>query len=269
MIASLRILFDVLSFRLRRLEMANMVSAGAIMWALHVPLVWEGLIRLAFALALNVLVYLNNDYHDLEEDLDATGRERERTQFLADNRAAALGAQLFLVGALLAFALWWGGQLWRPLVFGGGICWLYSAALKRRPVSDIVAMIVWGATMPMVGVVSDSTASWLLLAQLGLFSGVFESIQVLRDHDEDALANVRTTAVAIGPGAMAWVIRVMLLAVACFAGFTFHPLASVGPALAMLVPPASVKTARYWNVIRLLLGLTFLGECALLFSAGG
>lgn len=268
MSASLRILFDVLSFRLRRLEMANMVSAGAIMWALHVPLVWEGVVRLAFVLALNVLVYLNNDYHDLEEDLDATGRERERTQFLADHRAAALGAQVLLAGVLLAFALWWGGQLWRPLIFGGGVCWLYSALLKRRPFVDIVAMIVWGATMPMVGVVDDSTVSWMLLAQLGLFSGVFESIQVLRDHDEDALAKVRTTAVVLGPGAMTWVIRAMLLAVACFAGLAFHPLASVGPVVAMLVPPSSVKTTRYWNVIRILLGLTFVGECALVFLAG-
>ncbi|MGB1700826.1 MAG: UbiA family prenyltransferase, partial [Nannocystaceae bacterium] len=198
MVATLRILFDVLSFRLRRLEMANMVSAGAIMWALQVPVLWEGVVRMAFALALNVLVYLNNDYHDLEEDLDATGRERERTQFLADHRGAALAAQILLASALLGAAVWWGGQLWRPLVFGGGICWLYSAVLKRRPVVDILAMIVWGATMPMVGVVDDSTASWFLLAQLGLFSGVFESIQVLRDHDEDAVAKVRTSAVAFG-----------------------------------------------------------------------
>lgn len=268
MLASLRILFDVLSFRLRRLEMANMVSAGAILWALHVPLMWEGLVRLSFALALNVLVYLNNDYHDLEEDLDATGRERERTEFLANHRGAALGAQFVLAGALLGFALWWGGQLWRPLVLGGGICWLYSAVLKRRPVVDIVAMIIWGVTMPMVGVVTDSTASWLLLAQLGLFSGVFESIQVLRDHDEDAAAKVHTTAVAIGPGSMTWVIRALLFGCACFGGLAFHPLVSVGPALAMLVPPAIVKTTRYWHVIRVLLGLTFVAECGLIFLSG-
>ena len=168
MVAILRILYDVLSFRLRRLEMANMVSAGAMMWALQVPVLWEGIVRMAFALALNVLVYLNNDYHDLEEDLDAAGRERERTKFLADHRGAALGAQVLLAAALAAIAVWWGGKLWRPLVFGGGICWLYSAVLKRRPVVDILAMIVWGATMPMVGVVEDSSSSWLLLAQLGL-----------------------------------------------------------------------------------------------------
>ena len=34
--------------------------------------------------------------------------------------------------------------------------------------------------------------------QLGLFSGVFETIQVLRDADEVAEEGVRTTAVALG-----------------------------------------------------------------------
>ena len=266
MIPVLRIIYDVLSFRLRRLEMANMVSAVAIMAALRVPVVWEGIVRLAFAVALNVLVYLNNDYHDLEEDLAAEGRERQHTRYLAQHRRSGLAAQLLLAGTLLGVAFAWGGGLWRPLVLGGGVCWLYSMALKRRPVVDVVAMMIWGVTMPMVGVVEDSLVSWLLLAQLGAFSGVFESIQVLRDRAEDELAGVKTSAVVFGAGAIKIWIRVALVGNAALAGLAFHPALAAGPAWVALMPPSESHASRYWNLVRLALGLTFLAECALVYA---
>ena len=95
-------------------------------------------------------------------------------------------AQLGLLGVLVALALVWGGGLMLALIAGGGVCWAYSAGLKRVPILDVLAMIAWGIAMPLVGLAPDHPEGWLLLGQLGLFSGVFESIQVIRDHDEDA-----------------------------------------------------------------------------------
>ena len=146
------------------------------------------------------------------------------------------------------------------------MCWLYSMVLKRRPVVDVVAMMVWGVSLRVVGVVEDSLVSWLLLAQLGAFSGVFESIQVLRDRAEDELAGVKTSAVVFGAGAIKIWIRVALVGNAALAGLAFHPALAAGPAWVALMPPSESHASRYWNLVRLALGLTFLAECALVYA---
>jgi hypothetical protein len=45
-------------------------------------------------------------------------------------------------------------------------------------------MIAWGVAMPLVGSPIENQDGWALALQLGLFSGVFESIQVMRNADE-------------------------------------------------------------------------------------
>jgi hypothetical protein len=45
-------------------------------------------------------------------------------------------------------------------------------------------MIAWGVAMPLVGSPIENQDGWALALQLGLFSGVFESIRLMRDADE-------------------------------------------------------------------------------------
>src|SRR5437899_3138048 len=90
--AAFRILGDVLVYRIRKLEMANLVAVVAILVALRRP-IDDTVVRTGFAVLLNLLAYLTNDYCDLEHDL-ATGREREKTLFLYEHRSAALWVQV-------------------------------------------------------------------------------------------------------------------------------------------------------------------------------
>lgn len=262
---ALTIIADVARYRLRRLEMANLVAAIAIMLALRLPALELGL-RASFGLALNLLVYLNNDWFDLDDDLATTTRDRAKTRFLAAHRDAARRAQLGLLGLLVGLALVWGRGLWLPLLLGGGICVLYSAVLKRRPYVDVAAMMVWGAAMPAVGVPSGATEGWLLLGQLALFSGVFETIQVLRDHDEDRRRGVKTTAVVLGRDRTQWLVRGLLVLAGAYAAFVFTPVLAL-PALgaaAMSIPPGDITP--YWHRVRMLLGPTLLCECVLVWA---
>ena len=65
-LAALRIVAAVVGYRLRKLEMANLVAALSIAIALRLP--WpEVAYRTAFAFFLNALVYLNNDYIDVDD----------------------------------------------------------------------------------------------------------------------------------------------------------------------------------------------------------
>jgi 4-hydroxybenzoate polyprenyltransferase len=259
------ILGQVATYRLRRLEMANMGGALVIMLALRLP-PDEVAVRLAFAFLLNLLVYLNNDYHDLAADLRSPSRDDTKTRYLRDHRAAAVGAQLGLLAALVALALAWDVGLLLPLLFGGGVCWLYSARLKHVPCADIPAMAVWGAAMLTVAFPPAHALGWALALQLGLFSAVFETIQVIRDHDADARTGVRTTAVALGVPRTLLLARALLAVAALGAALAVHPLAAVPPLLGAFLPLG--RPDRYWNQIRLLTGLAFLLAAAWVFLHG-
>jgi 4-hydroxybenzoate polyprenyltransferase len=253
----LRIIGEVAVYRLRRLEMANLAGAAGIAVALHLP-PGEGALRLAFAFGLNLLVYLNNDYLDVADDLRAPGRDDAKTRFLRDHRTAGKIAQLGLVAVLVVAAALLLPSLLLPLVLGGGVCWAYSAKWKATPGADIAAMIAWGVAMPMVGSPPELALGWALAGWLGLFSGVFEGIQVIRDHDADAEAGVRTTAVALGVARTRVLVRVMLAASAIYGALVISPWLAALPAAAMLIPLARDDVSRAWNHVRMLLGVAFL-----------
>lgn len=259
MIAALRILANVAVYRLRRLEMANMGGALVIMLALRLePL--DVAVRLGFAFLLNLLVYLNNDYLDLPTDLRSPARDDANTRYLRDHRGAALAAQLGLIAAMLATAAAWDLGLLLPLVVGGGVCWLYSARLKHVAGADVAAMMVWGAAMLTVAFPPAHMLGWALAGLLALDSAVFETIQVIRDHDADREAGVRTTAVALGVPRTLALARVLLVLGGVAAAAAIHPLAAVPPMIGVTLPLG--RPDRYWNQIRLLLGVAFL------FAAG-
>jgi 4-hydroxybenzoate polyprenyltransferase len=266
--AELKILIDVAWYRLRRFEMANLGAAMLIMLALRLP-VFEIVARLVFGALLNLFVYLNNDYLDVEDDAASPTKAGRKVAYLQNHKPQAMRAQLGLLGLLSGFAVVWGGGLLAALALGAGVCWIYSAKLKRMPFVDVLAMIVWGVAMPMVAVPPGHADGWWLLAQLGLFSGVFETVQVMRDHDEDARLGIRTTAVALGVVETKWLGRALLVASGVFAALVFHPLLVAGPVAAAFLPVHRGAYDRYWNRIRLALGGTFLLECAIVYFAGG
>lgn len=259
--AEFKIAADVAWYRLRRFEMANLGAAMLLGLALRLD-GFDFAIRVAFGALLNLLVYLNNDYLDRDDDAASPSKDAEKTRYLTEHRSAAMRAQLGLLALLLILALIYGHGLLGPLVVGGGVCWLYSAVLKRRPYVDVLAMMAWGVAMPWVAVPPGSSEGWALLIQLGLFSGVFESIQVMRDHDEDRSLNVRTTAVVLGLSNTRWLMRGLLIACAAYAAMSFHWAIAILPIVALCVPIPEHGLERYWNRVRALLGATLLAECA-------
>ncbi len=266
MSSALRILFDVAVFRLRRLEMANLAGAISVMVALRLGAA-DLAVRTGFALLLNLLAYLTNDYCDLDRDL-RSGRAQEKTRFLAEHRRAALWAQWALAALLSAIALMYSPGLLVALVLGAGLCWLYSAKVKRVPFADVLAMAVCGGAMALVAVPLDRELGWLLVVQLGLFSGAFELIQVLRDRQEDAESGVVTTAVKLGEARTLLLLRLWMGLSAAFATLTLHRF--VGPvlALSLLLPYGQSGAKTYWNRVRVVFGLAWLAIIVAMVLSG-
>jgi len=267
MLAALRILLDVAVFRLKKLEMANLFAAAAIMLALALP--WgEVAVRFCFGIMLNLLAYLTNDYFDVDQDLQSSNKDHRKARFLKEHMPAALGAQVFLVIIMAAVALVWSPGLLAPLALGAGICWIYSWKLKRLPYLDVISMIIWGVTMPMVGFPLDSLLGWILVGQLALFSACFESIQVIRDHDEDVTSGVRTTAVRLGIPATSALLRVFMALSALWAMLMVQRWAGIFLLLALLVPLDRAAIDGYWNRQRFLMGLVWLALVGWVFWTG-
>lgn len=256
MSAALRILSDVLAYRLRRLEMANLVAAVAIMLALHLS-PFDVVVRTGFALLLNLLAYLTNDYFDVERDL-VGGRDPAKTRFLAEHMKEALYCQLGLAVALAILAVVFRPGLLLAGVAGAGLCWAYSARLKLVPFADVASMTLWGVVMPLVAVPLDSGVGWLLLGQLGLFSTCFELIQVVRDRDEDAAAGIETTAVRLGVPRTLALARGAMLAAALYATLVLNVYAGPWLLLAAFLPFDASHVERYWTRVRLVFGIVWL-----------
>lgn len=266
--AAVKIVADVLAYRLRKLEMANLAGAISISVSLH--LAWTDVaVRALFAIGLNVLVYLNNDYLDVDIDLASADKDNAKTRYLAEHRGAALFAQLAIASLLGAIAWAYDPGLFVPLVAGGGICWLYSAYLKRLPFLDVLVMVVWGLTMPLTGVPLGSALGWGMAVLLGLFAGVFESIQVMRDANEDAVVEgVRTTGVVLGQRRTLALARGLMLLCCLYTAAVMHPLAALLLAGAFLVPFTPERIERYWTRVKLVYGAAWLFVCAWVYLHG-
>jgi 4-hydroxybenzoate polyprenyltransferase len=264
MLAALKIIAGVVAYRIRKLEMANLAGAGSIAVALHLP-VADIAIRTLFAFVLNALVYLNNDYIDIQIDLASADKDAEKSRYLAENKRAALLAQWTLVILLAVVALVYDLGLLVPLIAGGGICFWYSAQLKHRPFFDILAMIIWGVTMPLCGSPLTSQVGLFMALQLGLFSGVFETIQVMRDADEDAEEGVRTTGVVLGKARSLTLARVQMVGCTLYALLVLQPWAAAVSAGALLVPFSETAIERYWTRVKLVYGVAWLVICAWVF----
>jgi 4-hydroxybenzoate polyprenyltransferase len=248
--------------------MANLAGAGSIAVALHLP-VADIVVRTLFAFILNALVYLNNDYIDIQIDLASADKDAEKSRYLADNKRAALIAQWTLVGLLAAVALVYDRGLLVPLIAGGGICWWYSAQLKHRPFFDIIAMIIWGVTMPLCGSPVTHPVGLFMALQLGLFSGVFETIQVMRDADEDVLEGVRTTGVVLGKARTLLLARAQMIGCSAYALLFMQPWAALVSLGALVVPFSDKSIEQYWTRVKLVYGFAWLVICAWVFFTGG
>lgn len=263
----LRIVADVVAFRVRNLEMANLAGAVSIAIALHLP--WpEVVYRAAFAFLLNVLVYLNNDWFDAADDLRAPDRNTAKTRYLARHMDAALAAQGLLTLLLVLAALAFDAGLLAALVFGGGTCVLYSRTFKRRPLVDVLAMAAWGVGMPMCGFPLDSALGWCMALQLGAFAAVYETIQVLRDAPDDARSGVRTTAVVLGAHGTRLLSRALMLLASALMILTLNPVGGLVSAGALAVRLEGPDTARRWTHVKLVYGVAWLIVVATVWWTG-
>lgn len=257
LVAVFRILRDVIVYRIRKREMANLASSLTIMLAIGLSFE-DAAIRFAFAIALNIAVYLTNDIYDVRADLVSAGKDTKKAAYLRDHLASGWVAVLAPVAVMAGIALTWNRELLVTLVAAAGVCWAYSARFKRVPFVDLPTIFVCGVAGSMVAFPLNHMLGWCLAGLLGLFAACFQTVQMVRDHDDDAAFGTQTTAVALGPKATIMLQRVLLIAAAVYASLMLHRWIGLAIALTVLLPFRADQANLYWNRIRVALGISWL-----------
>lgn len=265
--AALKIVRDVVAWRIANLEMANLAGSLSIALALRLrPL--DVAVRIAFAFLLNVLVYLNNDTLDVALDLQSDDKSRAKTSFLAEHLSAARAAQAVLAVLLVAIAALWDLGLFVPLLLGGGICVLYSSLLKRTAWFDVAAMVAWGVAMPLCGTPIGNPLGWAMAVQLGLFAGVFECLQVMRDAPDDAAQGLRTTGVVLGHRRTLLLARALMAAASAWSLVVLSVLAAAVSGYAVATRVEEKDVGRAWTSVKVIYGVAWLAICAVVLLHG-
>jgi 4-hydroxybenzoate polyprenyltransferase len=277
--AALRILWQSFAYRIRMREANNLAVSVSMMLAFGLP-VPDLLYRTAYALLLNVYVYLINDYCDIQVDLAAGSRDQDQVRYMSQHRGSALGALLGLGLTLLVAALvhaWLrrasGPALgyaeaaaphftsWTlPTAFVANTILItgYSAWLKRVPFVDLLLMALAGGSMTIVGL-PGRPLGWKLIGLLCLLSAGYQAIQVIRDEPADRQHGVRTTAVLLGADRAAWIFRGIMLGAACYGWLVIGSPVPLGLLLVLPLPLSPGRAARTWDMVRLIGGLVWLG----------
>ena len=259
--AGLRIVLDTAVYRIRKREANNLVSSISLMLAFH--LAWDDVLyRSLFGALLNVYIYLINDYCDIDRDLMAPDKDRQKAWFMSRNRGAARGALLVLGVLLLVAAAAHSSLLVLALVSNTVVVYTYTRWLKRWPVADVIIMGVCGVTISLVGLPEDRLLGWQLVGLLGFICASFEVIQVVRDEPGDRAAGVTTTAVLLGAAGSAWIFRLIVVAAVVYGLLVIGSWVPLLMLPAALFPLTPARAARTWDWCRLLFGVVWIALLA-------
>lgn len=261
MTAVFRILRDVIVYRIRKREMANLASSLTIMLAMGLA-VDDIAVRFVFAVGLNLAVYLTNDIYDVDADLASPSKDVEKATFLRAHRPAAWMAVLVPVVLMAGIGCLWNRELLVTLVVAAGVCWAYSARLKRVAFVDLPTILICAVAGSMLAFPLDRMLGWCLAGLLGLFAACFQTVQMVRDHDDDEAFGTRTTAVALGPHATIRLQRALLVGAAVYTALVLHRWVGAAMILTAFLPFRADQANTHWNRIRIALGLAWLAIVA-------
>jgi hypothetical protein len=79
---------------------------------------------------------------------------------------------------------------------------------------------------------------------------------------------VRTTGVVLGQKKTLLLARALMVVSTAFAVLVIHPIAGLVSAVSLVIPFTPDRIARYWTLVKMNYGVTWLFICAWIFFAG-
>lgn len=243
----------IVTYRWQTKEANNALTVIALLVSLRVP-IEDFLFRVVASLLLNFVVYLLNDYCDIDVDLAAPHKDTAKAQFLKDHKNVALSLLIGITGFLVILALPLSRNVSIAVPLAVAIIYLYSRWLKYYPILDLVAIFIWGFSMMLIGVPEGNRDALILAVLVGLLTMSFEFINLMRDHDSDAASGIRTTSVTFGRTTALWMLRGIIVLSGIFVHLTLHAPIGFLIVLGVFLRLKDQDYHRYWNKLRFVYG---------------
>lgn len=252
----LRLLGDTAKDRLQRLEANTILGNFLLLIAFHFGFI-DFLIRMGITLYLNLLGYFINDYIDVEVDLANKDKDHEKALFIKEHKKAAFALILCMGSALLIFCLFYSISVCLGVIMLLLIVTIYTDYFKNRPFWDVIFIGLWGLALSWIAIPDFSLSGIKLILLLFIFGCCFETVQTLKDYEEDKKFGLATTPIVIGVHNTFILLRVLYIGAALYTILVLKEFVGI-----LIVVPLFFNRGQnmsvYWTKLKILCGVVWL-----------
>jgi 4-hydroxybenzoate polyprenyltransferase len=134
---------------------------------------------------------------------------------------------------------------------------IYTDFFKNKAFWDVIFIGLWGLALSWVAIPDFSWQGIKLIVLLFMFGCSFETVQTLKDYEEDKKFGLTTTPIVLGVPKTFLILRILYVTSALYAIFVLKELAGIF----ILIPlffSTSQNMSSYWTKLKIVCGLVWL-----------
>ena len=251
-----KLLKDTALDRIRRLEGNTIPGNFLLLIAFHFGAL-DFIIRMAITLIANLLIYFINDYIDIEVDLANKDKNHSKTLFLKEHKKIALTLILYLSTALIIAAMFYSTSVCLAVVLVLLFEIIYTDNFKKKPIWDILFVGLISAALSWIAIPNFSLLGIQYIVLLFIFGCCFETVQTLKDFEEDKKFGLTTTPVVIGFHRTVYLLKGLYVLATLYAVVVLRELIGV-----LLLIPLFFSTRQnmgtYWTRLKFVCGIVWI-----------
>ena len=252
----LRLLRDTAKDRLVRLEANTILGNFLLLIAFHFSFA-DFLVRMGVTLYLNLLGYFINDFIDIEVDLASKDKDQSKALFIKEHKKTALALILCMSTCLVTATLFYSQSVCFAVIMLLFIVTIYTDSFKNKAFWDVIFIGLWGLALSWIAIPDFSWQGIKLIVLLFMFGCSFETVQTLKDYEEDRKFGLTTTPIVIGVQKTFLVLRILYVTSALYAIFVLKEITGIF----ILVPlffSTTQNMATYWTKLKIVWGIVWL-----------
>jgi len=250
-----KLLSDTAKDRLMRLEANTILGNFLLLIAFHFSF-FDFIIRMAVTLYINVLGYFINDFIDIEVDLASKDKDQSKALFIKEHKKTALALILCMSTCLVTATLFYSQSVCFAVIMLLFIVTIYTDSFKNKAFWDVIFIGLWGLALSWVAIPDFSWQGIKLIVLLFMFGCSFETVQTLKDYEEDRKFGLTTTPIVIGVQKTFLVLRILYVTSALYAIFVLKEITGIF----ILVPlffSTTQSMATYWTKLKIVCGIVW------------
>jgi len=251
-----KLLADTAKDRIIRLEANSIPGNLVLLIAFHFSIL-DIIIRMAITLYINLLGYFINDYIDVEVDLANKDKDQSKALLIKEHKKTALALILCMSAVLIMATMFYSTHVCLSVVLLLLIVTIYTAKYKNKAFWDIIFIGLWGLALSSIAIPAFGWQEIQLILLLFLFGCSFETVQTIKDYEEDKKFGLTTTPIVIGVPKTLLTLRVIYIISTVYALFILRE-----PFGILLLFPLLFKTSQdmstYWTKLKISCGIVWL-----------